>query len=58
MKKNIETQQWHTGMKSSSRTTMKTTMKHKNEKTTIIQQSLDNENQLSTPMKHENETKQ
>jgi hypothetical protein len=45
-------------MKSSSRTTMKTTMKHKNEKPKIIQQSLDNENQLSTPMKQENETKQ
>ena len=37
---------------------MKTTMKHKNEKPKIIQQSLDNENQLSTPMKQENETKQ
>ena len=36
--KSIETQQWHTAMKSSNRTTMKTTMKHKNEKTPIIQQ--------------------
>ena len=54
--KNIETQQWHTAMKSSNRTTMKTTMKHMNEK----QQSYNNrstmKNPLITPMKHKNET--
>ena len=49
-------------MKNNNRTTMKPTMKNKNEKTKIVQQSYNNRStmkkQSNTRMKHDNETQQ
>ena len=42
-------------MKNKNRTTMKPTMKNKNEKTTIVQQSYNNRSTIKKPMKHTNE---
>ena len=52
-------------MKNNNRTKMKPTMKNKNEKTTIVQQSYNNRSTMktikherNTTMKHDNETRQ
>ena len=66
LKNNIQTQQLHIGMKSNNRRTIKTTMKQKNGKTTIVQQSFNNEyqwnrtmkNNIETAMTHRNEKQQ
>jgi len=57
MENNIETQQWHSEIKNNNRGTMKPTMKQKNKKTTILQQSYNNHWTMKTNETHEWNTK-